>query len=130
MIDVLDEVYKRLLEDDFIRLTCEDRIKYYTIPETLNTNKPFMLISFLEPTREVVYRSDIPSVESVELQIDVEGSDRKVVKEIQHHVRNVLKKMNLKQEIGGLDTYFDETKRFVDSRRYSGLPFNLYKEEY
>lgn len=130
MIDVLDEVYKRLLEDDFIRLTCEDRIKYYTIPETLNINKPFMLISFLEPTREVVYRSDIPSVESVELQIDVEGSDRKVVKEIQHHVRNVLKKMNLKQEIGGLDTYFDETKRFVDSRRYSGLPFNLYKEEY
>ncbi|EUJ33522.1 gp10 protein [Listeria floridensis FSL S10-1187] len=130
MIDILDEVYELFTADELIQGICEDRIKFYSVPESLNTKQTFMRISLLEPPREDVYKSDSPSVERVSLQIDVEGSERKKIKVVQSRVRNILEKINIKQEMGGLDAYFDETKRFVDSRRYSGLPFNLYKEEY
>lgn len=77
MIDILDEVYELFTADELIQGICEDRIKFYSVPESLNTKQTFMRISLLEPPREDVYKSDSPSVERVSLQIDVEGSERK-----------------------------------------------------
>jgi DNA-binding transcriptional regulator PaaX len=43
------------------------------------------------------------------------------VKEIQAEVKKELKKLGFGQLKDGLDEYFNETKRFVDARRYRGL---------
>lgn len=128
IVDILNEIYKKLMENELISSQCADRIKFYSYPETGNKEAPFIMITPLETPFETVFASDQANAEYIAFQIDVEGTDRNVIKEIQNEIRNILKKLNLRQERGGLDTYFDETKRFVDSRRYSGLPFSLFKE--
>ncbi|MBC1316593.1 DUF3168 domain-containing protein [Listeria booriae] len=126
MIDVLKEIYNRFMENEIIKSHCEGRIKFYSYPETADDTKPFMIISLLEPPRDATYASDNAKVEHVSVQVDVEAMNRMLVKEIQGQVKQILKEMNVMQELGGLDEYFDETKRFVDSRRYSGFPYSLY----
>lgn len=130
MVDILDAIYQRLLQNSVIQSHCKDRIYYYMYPETADKSKPFLIISPLEPPSEDVFGSDSASVESVSVQIDVESQNRLTVKEIQLAVRKELKQLNITQDLGGLDEYFPETTRYVDSRRYSGLPFSLYKEEF
>ncbi|MBC2369375.1 DUF3168 domain-containing protein [Listeria booriae] len=126
MIDILKEIHDRFIQNEVIVQYCEGRIKFYKYPETADDAKPFIIISLLEPPREATYASDNAKVEYVSIQVDVEATDRMLVKEIQGQIKQILKEMNVMQELGGLDEYFDETKRFVDSRRYSGFPYSLY----
>lgn len=51
-------------------------------------------------------------------QINVETQNRLLTKEIAKAVKDVMWEMGYGQLNGGLDTYFRETKRFVDARRY------------
>jgi hypothetical protein len=125
-VDILDEIYKLFIQNEIIHANCAGRIKYYSIPETLDTKKPYILITPLEPPREVFFSSNVPSVQSVAVQVDVLGSNRKLIKQIQTQVKECLQEINLKQETGGLDTFLEESRRFVDARRYSGLPFLLF----
>ncbi|KGL46246.1 hypothetical protein EP56_02265 [Listeriaceae bacterium FSL A5-0209] len=126
MIDILNEIHDRFIQNEIIIQHCKGRIKFYKYPETADDTKPFIIISLLEPPREATYASDESKVEHVSIQVDAEAMDRMLVKEIQGQVKQILKEMNVMQEPGGLDEYFEETKRFVDSRRYSGFPYFLY----
>ncbi|MBC1233628.1 DUF3168 domain-containing protein [Listeria booriae] len=126
MIDILKEIHDRFMQNEIIVQHCEGRMKFYKYPETADDTKPFIIISLLEPPREATYASDDAKVEHVSIQVDVEATDRMLVKEIQGQIKQILKEMNVMQELGGLDEYFDETKRFVDSRKYSGFPYSLY----
>ncbi|WP_088838935.1 DUF3168 domain-containing protein [Listeria sp. ILCC792] len=130
MVDILDVIYQRFVQNSTIQAHCEDRIYYYTYPETADKSKPFLIISPLEPPIEDIFGSDSGTVERVSIQIDVESQNRLTAKEIQLAVKEELKRLNITQDLGGLDDYFPETTRYVDSRRYSGLPFSLYEEEF
>lgn len=64
------------------------------------------------------------------MQIDVQSHDRKKCKLIQHAVKDVMDGLGFTQQANdGLDEYFEETKRFVDARRYFKVT-NLYDADY
>ena len=64
------------------------------------------------------------------MQIDVQSTVRMMCKELQSKVEEVLKPLGYTRINGqGLDEYFDETKHYVDERRYK-LKTKLYETGY
>ncbi|AHL18789.1 TPA: DUF3168 domain-containing protein [Listeria monocytogenes] len=127
MIDILNIIYTTLSKNDIIHTTCEERIKYYDFPSTGNSNKTFLLIIPLDVPVPTNFSSNEAMWEDFLVQIDVQSDDRLTVKQIQEEVRKEMKQIGFGQLAGGLDEYFPETGRFVDARKYSGLPYKLYQ---
>ncbi|HAC1537730.1 TPA_asm: DUF3168 domain-containing protein [Listeria monocytogenes] len=127
MIDILNIIYTTLSKNDIIHTTCEERIKYYYFPSTGNSNKTFLLIIPLDVPVPTNFSSNEAMWEDFLVQIDVQSDDRLTVKQIQEEVRKEMKQIGFGQLAGGLDEYFPETGRFVDARKYSGLPYKLYQ---
>ncbi|EAC5134684.1 DUF3168 domain-containing protein [Listeria monocytogenes] len=127
MIDILNIIYTTLSKNDIIHTTCEERIKYYDFPSTGNSNKTFLLIIPLDVPVPTNFSSNEAMWEDFLVQIDVQSDDRLTVKQIQEEVRKEMKRIGFGQLAGGLDEYFPETGRFVDARKYSGLPYKLYQ---
>ncbi|HBI6126795.1 TPA: DUF3168 domain-containing protein [Listeria monocytogenes] len=127
MIDILNIIYTTLSKNDIIHTTCEERIKYYDFPSTGNSNKTFLLIIPLDVPVPTNFSSNEAMWEDFLVQIDVQSDNRLIVKQIQEEVRKEMKQIGFGQLAGGLDEYFPETGRFVDARKYSGLPYKLYQ---
>lgn len=129
MKDMLDTIYEAMQKNRVITTECADRIKYYLYPETGDTDQPFMTIRPLNPPQAVTYASDQSLSYEFYYQIDVQSTDRKKCKEIQRAVKEVMDQLGFMQQPNGLDEYFEETKRFVDARRYKKQT-NLYDTDY
>ncbi|EHO6108031.1 DUF3168 domain-containing protein [Listeria monocytogenes] len=127
MIDILNIIYTTLSKNDIIHTTCEERIKYYDFPSTGDSNKTFLLIIPLDVPVPTNFSSNEAVWEDFLVQIDVQSDNRLIVKQIQEEVRKEMKRIGFGQLAGGLDEYFPETGRFVDARKYSGLPYMLYQ---
>ncbi|EMS6971481.1 DUF3168 domain-containing protein [Listeria monocytogenes] len=127
MIDILNVIYTTLSKNDIIHTTCEERIKYYDFPGTGDSTKTFLLIIPLDVPVPTNFSSNEAVWEDFLVQIDVQSDDRLTVKQIQEEVRKEMKQIGFGQLAGGLDEYFPETGRFVDARKYSGLPYKLYQ---
>ncbi|EAK8847152.1 DUF3168 domain-containing protein [Listeria monocytogenes] len=127
MIDILNVIYTTLSKNDIIHTTCEERIKYYYFPGTGDSTKTFLLIIPLDVPIPTNFSSNESRMEDFLVQIDVQSNDRLIVKKIQDEVRKEMKQIGFGQLAGGLDEYFPETGRFVDARKYSGLPYKLYQ---
>ncbi|MBK5497414.1 DUF3168 domain-containing protein [Peribacillus sp. TH14] len=121
MTDGLMVIYNQLISNELIVSLCEDRIKFYEYPETGDANKPFIVIDPLDVPVPTVYASNEYHANEYLYQIDVESTNRLLVKEIQAEIKKELKKLGFGQLKDGLDEYFKETKRYVDARRYQGL---------
>lgn len=123
MRDVLMDVYNALIANEVISSNCSGRIKFYDFPETSDTSKPFMIIAPLDvPTPELHGSNNNLGFEYL-YQIDVQSSNRLIVKKVQEEARKEMKKLGFGQLSNGLDEYFTETKRYVDARRYSAFLF-------
>ncbi|EAC9862516.1 DUF3168 domain-containing protein [Listeria monocytogenes] len=127
MIDILNIIYMTLSKNDIIHTSCEERIKYYDFPSTGDSNKTFLLIIPLDVPVPTNFSSNESTWEDFLVQIDVQSDNRLIVKQIQEEVRKEMKQLGFGQLAGGLDEYFPETGRFVDARKYSGLPYKLYQ---
>ncbi|EAD6391740.1 DUF3168 domain-containing protein [Listeria monocytogenes] len=127
MIDILNIIYTTLSKNDIIHTTCEERIKYYDFPSTGDSNKTFLLIIPLDVPVPTNFSSNEAVWEDFLVQIDVQSDNRLIVKQIQEEVRKEMKQIGFGQLAGGLDEYFPETGRFVDARKYNGLPYKLYQ---
>ncbi|EAE5254222.1 DUF3168 domain-containing protein [Listeria monocytogenes] len=126
-MDILNIIYTTLSKNDIIHTTCEERIKYYDFPSTGDSNKTFLLIIPLDVPVPTNFSSNEAMWEDFLVQIDVQSDNRLIVKQIQEEVRKEMKRIGFGQLAGGLDEYFPETGRFVDARKYSGLPYMLYQ---
>lgn len=118
MKDMLDTIYDAMMGDAVIAANCTGRVKYYLYPEEGDTGQPFITIRPLQPPQDSVYGSDVPLACGFLYQIDVQSQDRKRCKEIQEAAKAVMYGLGFSQQTGGLDEYFEETKRYVDARRY------------
>lgn len=118
MKDMLDIIYDAMMKQEGITENCADRIKYYRYPETGDTGHPFITIRPMQPPQDFVYGSDRALACEFLYQIDVQSQDRKKCKEIQQAVKSVMQNLGFSQQPGGLDEYFEDTKRYVDARRY------------
>lgn len=127
MNDMLMEIYNKLATSTMID---NKRIKFYETPENMDLNSaPFIVISPLAPPEPSYYGSDEELAMEMTYQINVEASERMKAKEVQLEVKNLLKQLGFSQLQGGLDTYFKETKRYVDARRYVYVS-NIYETNY
>lgn len=130
MKDMLDIIHEALVANGTIIAECADRIKYYTYPETADTANPFLTLRPLAPPEAAVYGSNKNLAYQLAVQIDVQSTDRKKCKLIQHEVKAVMDELGYTQQTNdGLDEYFEDTKRFVDARRYFRVT-DLYDTDY
>lgn len=127
MNDMLMEIYNKLSTSTIID---NKRIQFYETPENMNLNSaPFVVISPLAPPEPSYYGSDDELAMEMTYQINVEATERMKAKEVQLEVKNLLKQLGFSQLTGGLDTYFKETKRYVDARRYIYVS-DIYETDY
>ena len=119
MKDMMMEIYTALCADQLIseNLT-KDRIKFYEAPETLDVSKPFIVIDVLSPQTSANFVANKVVSKQFSYQINVETPDRVLTKRISRSVSYIMRNLDFGQLNGGLDTYFKETKRYVDARRY------------
>lgn len=129
MTDMLTKIYEQLVINPIISDKCLNRIKNYSYPETADMSKPFMIIIPLDVPVPYSYGSNTELSTEFIYQIDVQSKDRKEVKIIQQQVKDEMAKLGFKQLANGLDEYFEETKRYVDARRYTGVS-RLYDTDY
>ncbi len=128
--DMLDTIYNLLMENDTIKKHCSGRIKYYEIPETMEVDgKPLIIIDPLSSPLPSNFGSDTELAYEFTYQIDVQSSERKLTKLIQHEVYQQMKLIDFFILQGGLDEYFEKTGRFVDARRYRGRS-EIYETNY
>ena len=127
MNDMLMEIYNKLATSTIID---NKRIKFYETPENMDLNSaPFIVISPLAPPEPSYYGSDDELAMEMTYQINVEATERTKAKEVQLEVKKLLKQLGFSQLTGGLDTYFKETKRYVDARRYIYVS-DIYETDY
>lgn len=127
MNDMLMEIYNKLATSTMID---NKRIKFYETPENMDLNyAPFIVISPLTPPEPSYYGSDDELAMEMTYQVNVEATKRMKAKEIQLEVKKLLKQLGFSQLTGGLDTYFKETKRYVDARRYIYVS-DIYETDY
>lgn len=127
MNDMLMEIYNKLATSTIID---NKRIQFYETPENMNLNSaPFIVISPLAPPEPSYYGSDDELAMEMTYQINVEATERMKAKEVQLEVKKLLKQLGFSQLTGGLDTYFKETKRYVDARRYIYVS-DIYETDY
>ncbi|MDT2814369.1 hypothetical protein P7H75_05880 [Vagococcus carniphilus] len=120
MKDMMMEVYDQLIANDLIKeKVTKERIKFYEVPESLDTSKPFIVIDTpLGPPESAYYAANKEMSQTFSYQINVETTNRKLTDELSKEIKKIMWKNDFKQLSGGLDAYFTETKRFVQARRY------------
>lgn len=104
-------------------------IKPYYRPESLPEREPSVVIIPLESPRQNSYGGDRPLRKEFTYQINVESGNLSEVKRLARIVEEVLLDLDFFQLPEGLDEYFVETRRYVDSRRYRGYS-SIYQIDY
>lgn len=120
MKDMMMQVYDALIANPVIaeKVTAKG-IKFYEVPESFDTSKPFIIIDTpLGPPTSAYYAANKELSQTFSYQINVETQSRIMTKEIAKAVKSTMWEFGYSQLTGGLDEYFSETKRFVDARRY------------
>lgn len=133
MKDALQEIYLRLMSNSKIEQATlnanKHAIFYYkepdgTLPPTLILIRPY------SPPQYEISASDSGMQQSVTVQIDVQSTKRMTCKELQVEIEKELRQIGYRRLNGqDLDEYFEDSKRYVDARRYK-LNTKIYEMGY
>lgn len=116
---MIHEIYNALKANPSITdFLSESQIKMYQSEEDLDKTKPFIQILPVGPSTNAYFGGDVALSKQFTYQINVESKELTVTKEISHAVQGTLWEIGFGQLPGGLDEYFEETKRFVEAKRY------------
>lgn len=120
MKDMMMEVYNAFVENETIaNEVTKSGIKFFQLPETFKLPSPFIIIdSPIGPVKSSSFGSNKELSLEFSYQINVESYSRMQTKKIAKATKDVMWELGFGQISGGLDTYFEDTKRFVDARRY------------
>ncbi|MFF5513028.1 hypothetical protein ACFY3K_00605 [Staphylococcus capitis] len=124
-MNILMYIRNILINDDVIQSNISNRVYFYEVTENVDTTKPFVIIS---PVIDDVttYVSDKYLAETYQVQIDVETYKDQLTVALTKRIRFLMWENGFQQASTQLDEYFKETKRYVKSRRYEGIPKNQY----
>lgn len=120
------ELFKLLKTSPLIAEKVGSRIYSYQVNESADTSGIFIMIRPLDVPQLEKAVSNNYMAESHMVQIDVEGKSLADVQAVQKEIRKILHGINLTQLPNGLDDYFEQTNRYIDSRRYEGVPSGFY----
>ncbi|WP_054859133.1 DUF3168 domain-containing protein [Gracilibacillus sp. JCM 18860] len=125
-MDILDEIYKALIADAYIKEQTFGRIKFYEYPETGDVdNPPYIVIDPIDTPTPSQYADDQWIKLDFLLQIDSWSHDRKLTESIADKVRDVMwDTFGFAQRAGPKE--YDQGV-FRDARRYRG---SLYREDF
>lgn len=103
-------------------------IKPYARPESLKQESSLVIIPIGPPRQETI-GSNKPLRKEFTYQINAEATQPRLVKELAIAAEKIMLELGFYQLPEGLDEYFEETKRYVDARRYRGHS-KLYETDY
>jgi hypothetical protein len=72
----------------------------------------------LGPPESAYFAANKEMSQTFSYQINVETTNRKLTDELSKEIKKIMWENDFIQLSGGLNTYFTETKRFVQARRY------------
>lgn len=122
--DMLQELWQLLKEDEVLG---KISIKSFVRPESLRDDETSIVIIPLGPPMQVVHGSNTSLAKWYLYQVNVESVDAFECKKLQRRIETLFESKGFYQTSGGLDTYLDEIKRYVDARTYRGRS-SLYEE--
>ena len=125
--DIFEYIEKVLNSNAIVNEHVGNRIFFYQVEETdeESINLPFIVINSLDPYSTRSFSSNNYFNQNFVVQIDVESKEDSITKLVANEITKELFKHYLFKLDGGLDEFFIETQRFVDSRRYEGIPKNI-----
>ena len=123
------EVISELEKSSIIKSYVDKRMRLFVEPT--DTTRTFIILSNIAPDELSTPVSNNFLSKTQYIQIDVQSPSYNEVSKVADEVRKIMiKQFNLKQDSGGLDDYFEETNRYIISRRFIGVPIkNNYKEK-
>lgn len=124
-MNILEEIKDVIQNDNLLSKFVGDRVYFYKLTENADGTDSFVIISPIYDTPSTFVSNKYLSV-TFSVQIDVESYDNKTAIDIKNRIRHLMWQMNMEQFSTQLDDYFEETKRYVMSRRYRGIPKNKY----
>lgn len=128
-MNILAYIREIIINDEMIYNHISNRIYFYEVSENADTTKPFIILSPVVDSPSS-FASNKYLSETFTVQVDVETYKDQLTIDITKRVRFLLKDYGLYQASSLLDAYFKETKRYVKSRRYEGIPkYKYYKGE-
>ena len=125
--DIFEYIEKVLNSNAIVNEHVGKLIFFYQVEETdeESINLPFIVINSLDPYSPRSFASNNYFNQNFVVQIDVESKEDSITKLVANEITKELFKHYLFKLDGGLDEFFIETQRFVDSRRYEGIPKNI-----
>lgn len=124
-MNILAYIREIIINDELIKSHVSNRIYFYEVSENADTTKPFIILSPVVDSPSS-FASDKYLSETFTVQVDVETYKDQLTIDITKRVRYLLKEYGFYQASSVLDAYFKQTKRYVKSRRYEGIPKNKY----
>lgn len=121
----LQYILALIKDDELIKNYVGNNIFFYEISEKAEKEGALVIISpvYDKPS---TYVSNKYLSETFTVQVDVETYKDELTLKITKRIRYILKQNNMHQMSSQLTDYFKETKRYVRSRRYQGIPKNKY----
>lgn len=117
-------IIETLYESDVIKQFVDNRMRAYTEP--FDKSGAFIMVIPVSPASATAAASNNFLAEQQHMQIDVQGTNFDEVQTVADEIRRVLhEEFNMLAQGDGLDTYFEETSRFLVSRNYIGTPQKL-----
>lgn len=124
-MDILDEIHKMLIGDDYIKSQATGRIKFYEYPAAGEVNNPYIVIDPIGPPDPSDFADNKWTKLDYLVQIDVWTRNRKLTDSIAEKVRDLMwNRFGFSQKAGPKE--YDEGV-FRDARRYRGT---LYREDF
>lgn len=124
-MNILNTIRSIILDDTLLKTEIGNRIYYYETTENADVSKPFIILTPVDDDPST-FVSDKYLSETYLIQVDVESTNHQKTIDITNRIRYLLFANNMSQASSQLDNYFKQTKRYVMSRRYKGIPKNQY----
>lgn len=117
-------IISELEQSEVIQTLVKKRMRAFIEP--IDKSGAFIIITPVMPGTAEHPVSNNFLAERQHMQIDVQGTNYDDVNTLADEVRAVMfHEFNMTEERNGLETYFDETGRFLVSKNYIGIPQKL-----
>lgn len=124
-MNINEEIKNIIQNDELLSKHIENRVYFYKLTENADDTDSFVIVSPIYDKPSTFVSNKYLS-ETFAVQIDVESYNHQTGTEIKNRIRHLMWQMGMEQFSSVLDDYFEETKRYVMSRRYRGIPKNKY----
>lgn len=119
---MIDNIYRHLVSDDYIKEQVGERIKFYEYPEVNNLKEAHIIIDPLDVPVPKDYGDNDWLTNDYLFQIEVWSNNRATTKNIASRVRDIMWGLNFYQG-SGMDEYDKDFGIFRDARRYRGKAY-------